>query len=175
MGFQMTQPDYEQYYDIETLKNEFDKPAQLLRIQKIADKCEGSVLDIGAGLGHLGIELKKRNPDCTYVGVDIKQNFVNHMRELGLISVLANAQELNVWSEAKFDTVVVADGVEHYENFGWTLKEACRIAKKKVLITLCRNSNDPGWHLWNINWEELNRGQWNLVEFHRLNDKGDKV
>ena|SRR3990167_7849715 len=172
----MTQPDYEQYYDIETLKKELDQPAQLLRIQKIADKCEGSVLDIGAGLGHLGIELKKRNYAHNYLALDIKQNFVDYMNKNGLTTIkmdVLNEQDnirMGLW-----DTVVVADGVEHFGDFGKVLSFANKCCKKKVLITLCRNSNDPPWHLWNINWEELNRGQWNLVEFHRLNDKGDKV
>lgn len=168
----MIEPDYNTYYSIEQLDRELSSGQQMERIKKVMEMTEGSVLDMGAGLGKLGVLLK--NANRPYLLLDIKQNYIDYMNTLGLNTLKADIRHCPEIPDQSWDTVVVADGVEHYHNFGEVLKEACRIARKKVVITICRNSKDAPWHLWDISWESVAGGHWNVIQFHRLKEDGTK-
>ena len=167
----MNTPDYEKdYYSVEHLDREMSSDSQIRRIKKVAEHCVGSVLDVGAGVGKLGEELK--NKGHVFELVDINDDYVKHMTSKGLNAVKGNAYSLK-YDDSSFDTVTLTDGVEHFENFGKVLSECCRIARKKVVLTICKDSKDTPWHLWNITWEPTDH--WLVVEFHRNNEKGERL
>ena len=119
----MTQPNYDSYYSITVLNKELSSNAQMNRIKKIADVCDGSVLDLGAGLGKLGSVLKERGYQHDYLGVDIRQDYVDFMKKQGVRAIQSDILNEDFFDEYgflgdKYDTVVIGDGIEHYDDFG---------------------------------------------------------
>lgn len=141
--------DYENYYSIERLEGEMSSSSQQERLDAIADYCEGSVLDIGAGVGMLERKLAKKGFK-NVVAIDIKPDYVGYMQQQGFDAMLGDARHLPNIQDESYDTVVLAEILEHLLDPSSALKEAVRIAKKKVVLTLPVGNQKDEWHHWDI-------------------------
>ena len=102
-------PDYNSYYSIEQLDKELSSTNQLNRIREVAMQCEGSVLDLGAGLGKLGVMLKElgKIPNINYpeeyLAIDIKKNYVKYIVEqLKLKAIVEDSRNLKFFKNPPF-------------------------------------------------------------------------
>ena len=95
-----------------------------------------SVLDIGCGDGYFGqVLVNKKN--ISYRGLDISETAVAMARERGLVAEVCDAsQDLNKFADKSVDYVLMSEFIEHISNSEEVLKEARRIARKAVLVSV---------------------------------------
>ena len=137
---------YKAYPGVEWLVNETKHEAHQKRYDAIVEKTHGpTALDIGAGVGNLAIKLQEKGILVTCV--DVKEEYVEHMRRLGLHALKIDGTKLP-FPDKLFDTVILSEIVEHMENPGLLLAEAFRVAKVQVIFTVPINCHDQPWHLW---------------------------
>jgi SAM-dependent methyltransferase len=90
------------------------------------------VLDLGCAIGSYSLRLMELG--YTVTGADINPEYVRKARDRGV-----NAQvvtDLLPFADGSFDTVLLFEVVEHLENPAPVLREARRVARKNVLITV---------------------------------------
>ena len=109
-------------------------PAQKERTEKIAERCEGKVLDAGAGDGYITNLIKKKGFEV--VGLEISDKRIKNAKEKYTLDFVKGDVNNLPFPDNSFDTVVVSEVLEHTDNIGQGLKEAIRVAKKKVILTL---------------------------------------
>jgi len=98
-------------------------------VKRLAGK---KILDFGCGYGAYSYELNKLDFKC--VGVDINEEYIKIAREKGVDAHLIK-DELP-FNEKSFDTVIMFELLEHVQNPDKILKEAKRVARKNILITV---------------------------------------
>lgn len=98
-------------------------PDDFVRLQMIGKLCVGSVLDVGAGPGYL---VRYLPFDNKYLGVDI--DTVNDIH-------YSSAYSLE-FEDGYFDTVVLAEVLEHLTRPVHALLEAYRVAAKRIVISV---------------------------------------
>jgi SAM-dependent methyltransferase len=91
------------------------------RYRKVAEYCQGAVLDIGCGQQGLRDVLPSAS---TYVGCDMEGGMVR-----------GSALDLP-FRDQSFDTVVLCEILEHLEAPGHAIREASRVAARRVIITV---------------------------------------
>ena len=91
------------------------------RYSLIANFCQGKILEVGCGLQQLAAYLNK---DQFYLGSDIEGGVVN-----------CSAYKLP-FSDRFFDTVVLAEVLEHLEMPLVALQEAARVSSKRLIVTV---------------------------------------
>lgn len=91
------------------------------RYREVAKYCLGEVLDVGCGQQGLRSAL---GADCTYLGCDAEGG-----------NVRGSALSLP-FRERSFDTVVLCEILEHLEAPGHALREAARIARQRIIVTV---------------------------------------
>lgn len=101
-------------------------------VMKYANKGD-SILDIGGGEGVYSEELKIKGfkPIC----VDINKDYIKQSEKKGIESYVMDATSLN-FSDKSFDVVLLFEVLEHIKDFKKVLKEAERVAKKYIIITV---------------------------------------
>lgn len=93
------------------------------------------VLDIACGDGLLMSALKKKG--VLVSGVDISEEGVKKCREKGLdVSVVDIATERLPFEDDTFDTVIMLDVLEHLYAPEELLREATRVSKKHIIISV---------------------------------------
>ena len=107
--------------------------------------------------------LEKLLPDKQITVCDIKTDFIEHMKKQNLNALYCDINNLPFIGKS-FDTIVAGELLEHLENPGQGLNELCRVARKKVIITLPIMIYDD-WHLWDINCEIVD--SFLIIEFIR--------
>jgi SAM-dependent methyltransferase len=97
---------------------------------------DGTVLDIGCGMGHmhqlLGI------PPNRYTGVDVNELFLEEGRRRfpGLRLLRAPAHDLSVFEDDAFDLALCSDVLIHLAEMEPALRELIRVARGSVLLRL---------------------------------------
>jgi SAM-dependent methyltransferase len=96
-----------------------------------------SVLDLGCGYGAYGSALMNQGLKC--VGCDINLDYLRKAAQHGLPVV--NVDATLPFPDGCFDSVLMFEVIEHVTDIQSILKEAFRVARKNVLITV-PNSED---------------------------------
>ena len=138
--------DYSTYYTVEELRRNRDNNINDFIVRKIEPG--QTVLDCGAGLGITAKKLKDKG--CKVTCIDIKPNYVDEMRKLGLKAEIGDIRKLP-FKDKEFDVAMAEEVIEHLDNPGAGIKELCRVAHK-VLYTMPKSNGEP-WHLWHIHVE----------------------
>ena len=127
--------------ELPVLLSTYMQPHQEARIQWLKERTEGTVLDVGCSWGYLVTRLNGQ------AGVDINPNLLDIGRLLApqVEFTEADARNLYQFEDNSYDTVVIAETLEHLE---WTIGvhtaigEAKRVARKKVLVTVPAPESD---------------------------------
>lgn len=123
------------------------EPVQHARAQVIADRVSGTVLDVGAGDGYVA-DLIRENGHWVKT-VDISPIRVDRCRGQHLPAVRADACDLP-FEDGAYETVVLGELLEHLDNPGDALSEACRVARKRVVVSLPLNGWADPTHEWRV-------------------------
>ena len=91
------------------------------------------ILDLGCATGEYCITLEEMGFECT--GADINPQYVEEACKKGVNAIVAKGDDLD-FEDRSFDTVLLFEVLEHVKNPQNLLKEAKRVAKKNVLITV---------------------------------------
>ena len=97
-----------------------------------------SILDVGGGEGSHSLKLQEMG--FKVACVDINPEYIEVSQKKGVESYVMDATALD-YEDNSFDLVLLFEVLEHVENFEDILKEARRVARKYVLITV-PNSGD---------------------------------
>ena len=112
-------------------------PLTFRKIASHIDQSE-SVLDVGCGAG---VFLDIIRPHCKKVaGLDISHVAINLLRAKGIEGKVCELPEI---PDKSFDVVVATEIVEHLDDPVGLLKEASRVARKKVIFTVPDNVLGP--------------------------------
>jgi SAM-dependent methyltransferase len=90
------------------------------------------ILDLGCGYGAYSLALLKEGRSC--VGCDVNLQYVKTAEASGLPAVVA--LDPLPFPDKSFDTVLLFEVIEHVPPIEAILKEAFRIARKNVLVTV---------------------------------------
>jgi len=96
-----------------------------------------SILDLGCGYGAYSLALAAEGRRC--VGCDINMDYLKPARTAGL--PVAAVDSKLPFPDRSFDTVLLLEVVEHVPQIEAILKEAFRVARRNVLLTV-PNSED---------------------------------
>ncbi|MDP3066980.1 MAG: class I SAM-dependent methyltransferase [Methanobacteriaceae archaeon] len=129
-----------------------------------------TILDLGCATGEYCIKLEKMGFECT--GVDINTQYVEIARKNGVNAVVASGDDLK-FADDSFDTVLLFEILEHVENPQNLLKEAKRVAKKNVLITVPNCGQLSQLSQFNLTYEHLL--EQDHVNFFTKNDLEDLI
>ena len=139
---------------------------QYCRALRVADACEGYVVDIGAGDGFISHKIMQRAHPV--LAIDISKERVENIKKRYCIrSEVGDVRKLEL-SDQSYDTVVMTELLEHFDNPAIPLSEAFRIAKKKVIVTLPLeyfDDKDPT-HKWKVR-AEIIANKFVMLEFIR--------
>lgn len=127
-----------------------------------------SVLDVGCGPGWNYPHFEQYGPKVTYQGVDYSERFirVNEQRWPNIRWSVMDARDLQVPDES-FDVVLLQDILEHTNGYEKPVREALRVARRRVIISFwhlvmddnehINDDGNDGWGAWyNGNkWEEF--------------------
>lgn len=91
------------------------------------------ILDLGCATGDYCINLHSFGFECT--GVDINPEYVEKTREKGIDAYVMRGNDLK-FPDNSFDTVLIFEVLEHVNDPYAVIKEAKRVAKKNILITV---------------------------------------
>jgi ubiquinone/menaquinone biosynthesis C-methylase UbiE len=94
------------------------------------------ILDLGCAVGNYCQELARLGFDC--VGVDINGAYVEVARKKGIEAYVV--KESLPFDDRSFDTVIILETLEHARDPETVLKEARRVARKNILITVPDNT-----------------------------------
>lgn len=146
--------DWEHYAKINPLgKESYDaEPTQAARVEKILDRCVGSVLDVGGGDGYIAKRLMDRGHDVLMV--DISNERVRRAVAAGVKAEQCEEDFVNVPNQS-YDTVLLGEILEHMEMPGWMLDEAFRIARERVIVTVPLGGWCDPTHQWRISVDHI--------------------
>lgn len=109
------------------------KPEQQKRIDWLADNVTGAILEVGCNWGYILSRVKGK---C---GIDINPENVELAKTLSRDREFHVADARNLpFITSQFDTVMLPDILEHlaWPDVPIAIREACRVAKERVLITM---------------------------------------
>lgn len=95
------------------------------------------LLDVGCATGAYCLELARYGFDCA--GVDINDNYVKLAWHRGVRAAVMDAERLG-FPDKSFDTVLLFEVLEHVGCPEKIIREAGRVARKNVLITVPNNT-----------------------------------
>ena len=96
-----------------------------------------SILDLGCGFGAYSGALQHNGHTC--VGCDINFGYLREAVATGLPAV--NVDSVLPFRDRSFDTVLIFEVLEHVTDIERILREAFRVARKNVLITVPNAEN----------------------------------
>lgn len=103
---------------------------------KLIDFCQQHagkrILDFGCATGNYCLQLRRFGFE--YIGVDINKEYIKIAQSKDVEAYLI--KDKLPFSDKSFDTVVMFELLEHVHNPDKILKEAERVAKKNILITV---------------------------------------
>lgn len=124
------------------------EPVQEMRAQTIADRVVGTVLDVGGGDGHVAGIIRDRGHWVKVVDISplrVERCWSDHR----LSAEVGDATDLK-FPDAAYDTVVLGEVLEHLDNPGRALAEACRVARRRVVVSLPLNGWADPTHEWRV-------------------------
>lgn len=126
---------------------------QWLRVQKLLDRCVGTVLDIGAADGWIAAELVKRGHyvEC----VEASETRRERIRALIPGIHAWEPEGISGCQDAMFDTVLLGEVLEHLDDPGQLLRDAFRIARERVIITVPLLGWADPTHQWRISLDHF--------------------
>ena len=92
------------------------------------------IMDFGCAVGAYALALESEGFSC--VGVDVNPAYVTRAREAGLEVHEPDEEGRAPFPDRSFDTVLLFEVVEHVRDYDRVLREAKRLARKNVLITV---------------------------------------
>lgn len=98
----------------------------------------GSVLDVGTYFGDFLKEVLLKDPKREVYGTEINQQkkVTNKNLQGNIVRVDFRNGSLSTFEDRSVDNVVCAEVIEHIPNIKYAIKELCRVAKKRVIITV---------------------------------------
>jgi ubiquinone/menaquinone biosynthesis C-methylase UbiE len=96
-----------------------------------------TVLDLGCGFGAYGSALQSAGLNC--FGCDINFEYLRRAVAFGLR--VANVDSALPFPDGSFDTVLILEVLEHVRDVDTLLREAFRVARKNVLLTVPNSEN----------------------------------
>src|SRR5262245_25367299 len=110
------------------------RPGQHYRafVRFAAEHAGPRILDLGCGYGAYSMALTQRGFAC--VGSDINLDYLQEAASSGL--PVAAVDSCLPFADGSFDTVLLFEVIEHVSGAHDLLKEAFRVARKNVLVTV---------------------------------------
>lgn len=124
------------------------EPVQDRRATVVADRVTGTVLDVGGGDGYVARRIRERGHWVKVIDISpvrVRRCWSDHH----LPAETGDATHL-AYHDGAYDTVVLGEVLEHLENPGEALAEACRVARKRVVVSLPLNGWADPTHEWRI-------------------------
>lgn len=91
------------------------------------------ILDAGCATGEYCVKLSELGFECT--GVDINPAYVAKAKTIGIDAYVMDGRSLK-FPDNSFDTILLFEVLEHVNNPEDILKEAKRVTRKNILITV---------------------------------------
>lgn len=109
-------------------------------LKKVLKECDGSLLDVGCGLGELLSLYLKDNQSKEVWGIDINQHCVEYccLKELPVIK--GDAENIPFYND-NFDCVICSHVLEHLKNPDKAIKEMHRVLKPKGKLIIIVPTN----------------------------------
>ena len=117
----------------------WEHPLEIMGFNKkmVMDNFRGkSIVDIGCGDGFLLKELLGKYKDIKVLGLDISSIALEKAKENGIESVLCDITERLPFEDNSFDSALLLDVLEHLFQPEPVLKEAVRVARDYVYISV---------------------------------------
>ena len=144
-------------------------------------KSEDWVLDVGCGPGWNFDHFLTYGPAVYYRGTDYSKRFIRvASRRVAPLKIfkIGDVRKIDE-PDSSFDVVILQDVLEHTNGYEKSLKEALRVAKKRVIVTFWRmrdvdddeinNDGNDGWGA------AYSRSKWekflDLLDLHWLHDE----
>jgi ubiquinone/menaquinone biosynthesis C-methylase UbiE len=105
------------------------------------DRAGPEILDLGCGTGGYCLALGREGFRCT--GADVNEAYVRRAREAGVDAHVVAPGEPLPFPDRAFDTVLLFEVLEHVPDHGALLREARRVARRNVLVTVPNNGAQP--------------------------------
>ncbi len=102
----------------------------------------GSVLDVGSYFGDFLKIVRKNDESRKIYGTDVNEervNLANKILEAEVVRLDFRNGALSTFDENSIDNVVCMEVIEHVPDHERALRELCRVARKRVVITVPRN------------------------------------
>jgi SAM-dependent methyltransferase len=110
-------------------------------VEFVAANSGRTVLDLGCGLGGYTKALAERGLEAR--GIDVSPEYVERARELGVEADLYDGRRLP-YDDDGFDTVAMLEVLEHLEEPAALLRDAHRVARRGVLVSVPNCTQDFG-------------------------------
>jgi SAM-dependent methyltransferase len=117
------------------------EPVQGMRLAVIRGRSVGRVLSVGAAEGY-------GNPPGT-IALDVSLVRCERARDDGHVTVVADGCALP-FADGSFDTVILAEVLEHVDNPGLLIAEATRVARERVITSYPLFGWADPTHKWRI-------------------------
>jgi len=154
---------------MQVMDGEDGEDAQVIlyqRLEKIVSYCSGDVLDVGCGHGRLRkflpgkcseVEDEVCLTSLSYSGLDITPDAIREASKIPLADIRFGWADEMPYPDCVFDTVVMAEILEHVPDPAEALLEAARVLRKdgKVVITVPVNNPDNPCHV-----RQLSKPEW---------------
>lgn len=124
------------------------EPVQDKRATTVADRVVGTVLDVGGGDGYVARRIRERGHWVKVVDISTIR-VLRCWDEHRIPAESGDATSLH-FPDQSYDTVVLGEVLEHLDNPGHALAEACRVARKRVVMSLPLNGWADPTHQWRI-------------------------
>lgn len=100
-----------------------------------------SVIDVGCGPAWNCDHFKEYGPEVLYVGVDLSRLFIKTAnerigRKYGIAPIVYGDCRNLEFPDGSFDVVILQDVLEHTNGYKKPVREALRVAKKRVIICM---------------------------------------
>lgn len=106
-----------------------------------------TIVEVGAGEGHVTGRLVERFPDATVIGLDLPdESFPDHWRDLGVPMFFGDATTLP-FADRSIDLVVCLEVLEHVPSPRRALAELARVCAGTVIASVPR---EPIWRIGNM-------------------------
>lgn len=129
------------------------EPTQWARVQKLMDRCVGSVLDVGGGDGWIARQLMDRGHEV--VMLEASETRCVRAMQLGVTAVCTGTLSERALGGRRFDTVLLGEVLEHLDDPGQLLADAFRIARERVIITVPLLGWPDPTHQWRISLDHI--------------------
>jgi 2-polyprenyl-3-methyl-5-hydroxy-6-metoxy-1,4-benzoquinol methylase len=120
--------EYRGYYE--------DPKSKLIKLAK--EYKFKSAVEIGCGSGANLIEVKKINPDCFTLGIDLRLDLIEKLQANESVDqfFLGNAFEVIPKLEKKFELIILSHVLEHFSNPEILIKECLSLATKDTIFLI---------------------------------------